>query len=241
LIHLKLVKEDRHVPPSCGRKLWDERYSWSLYRVYLIEELNRDRFEAFRNFLNNFLPKTFKFNNQTATFVIDRTYEHYSNCFALITEEEDKNRIEGNALKPHSITFRNRWEKGTEIQLSRNIELNKLVVNELLRQFLGEELEWEQLDVPPQPTIEELAETRREQQLRRLKEKLEPIDYQILELRKKGASLWAIVGKTGLSYGTVLYRLRRIHQIPELVEQLPIQFRLLTREERQKLNKKGTG
>jgi transcriptional regulator len=63
-------------------------------------------------------------------------------------------------------------------------------------------------------------EKAREEQLEKLRQSLTEFDYEVLELRSQGVSLWTIASKLGCSIAKVRWSLQKLALIPETSEKL---------------------
>jgi hypothetical protein len=63
-------------------------------------------------------------------------------------------------------------------------------------------------------------EKQKQERLKKLKENLTEFDYQVLELRSEGASLWAISQKLGATVAKVRWSLQKLALLPETSEKL---------------------
>jgi vacuolar-type H+-ATPase subunit I/STV1 len=63
-------------------------------------------------------------------------------------------------------------------------------------------------------------EKQKQERLKKLKENLTEFDYEVLELRSEGASLWAISQKLGATVAKVRHSVQKLALIPETSEKL---------------------
>ncbi len=85
----------------------------------------------------------------------------------------------------------------------------------------------------------ELERRRREEELEQLWSRVSERDLEVLELRKKGVSLWGICRELNLTMNSVYHSLRKLYilghsGLPELLEDWPPELQPKTREERYK-------
>ncbi len=225
---IRLVEEGTYnlSEDSSNIERYDPAWLNTKYQVWLIPmegDEGQNVFKQFKQYILKTLPRTFHFSGEAATFFFDQAYVNYASKMALITEEEDKVRWRGEwAYLPHSIVVCASYSEGLKITLSRLLDRNKAVIDLLLREaFPGCVFEWEKPYVPPPPlTFEERLKLEQERRLARIKQSLTPQDFQILELRSSGLSLWNIAVKLGLTMSAVRYSLQKLAMIPECAEKL---------------------
>jgi ATP/maltotriose-dependent transcriptional regulator MalT len=63
-------------------------------------------------------------------------------------------------------------------------------------------------------------ERQRQERLKKLKESLSEFDYEVLELRSQGVSLWGIASKLGCSVSKVRWSVQKLALLPETSEKL---------------------
>jgi hypothetical protein len=63
-------------------------------------------------------------------------------------------------------------------------------------------------------------EKQKQERLKKLKESLSEFDYEVLELRSEGASLWAVSQKLGATVAKVRWSLQKLALLPETSEKL---------------------
>lgn len=222
-------------PNEYNEYLYDPRWIGSTQEKWVIprvdesneayEEL-RSLFNVIRKGFNSKLPR--KMNGEV--YLVDRETDNYGNVFCVITEEEERKR-----LFPHSITIAYHSDN-LEFMFARNINVARQLVETLLKESLPEiEFQWEHI-----PTSEEIEEERRrmkeQQKLERLKRSITDLDYEILNRRKKGLSLWQIGLELNVSMNVVVHRLKKMYlasqKIPELLEGWDLKFQPLSRQVR---------
>jgi hypothetical protein len=63
-------------------------------------------------------------------------------------------------------------------------------------------------------------EKQKQERLKKLKESLSEFDYEVLELRSEGVSLWAVSQKLGATVAKVRWSLQKLALLPETSEKL---------------------
>jgi len=76
-----------------------------------------------------------------------------------------------------------------------------------------------------------MLEKQKQERLKKLKESLTEFDYEVLELRSQGASLWTIASKLGCTVAKVRWSLQKLALLPETSEKLGA-FKPLPRSQR---------
>jgi DNA-binding NarL/FixJ family response regulator len=67
-----------------------------------------------------------------------------------------------------------------------------------------------------------ILEKQRQERLKKLKESLTEFDYEVLELRIQGVSLWGIASKLGCSVSKVRHSIQKLALLPETSEKLGV-------------------
>jgi hypothetical protein len=98
------------------------------------------------------------------------------------------------------------------------------------------------IDFPQMSARDKVAitlERQRQERLRKLKENLSEFDYEVLELRSQGVSLWGIASKLGCSVSKVRHSIQKLSLLPETSEKLGV-YKPLPWNERFGKNKNTT-
>jgi len=93
-------------------------------------------------------------------------------------------------------------------------------IAEHLARMIFKELGMEFPQLSERDKVAIILEKQRQERLKKLKESLTEFDYEVLELRSEGASLWAISQKLGATIAKVRWSLQKLALLPETNEKL---------------------
>jgi hypothetical protein len=93
-------------------------------------------------------------------------------------------------------------------------------IAEHLARMIFKELGMEFPQLSERDKVAIILEKQRQERLKKLKESLTEFDYEVLELRSEGASLWAISQKLGATVAKVRWSLQKLALLPETSEKL---------------------
>ena len=118
-------------------------------------------------------------------------------------------------------------------------ELNQVAIlinsesslGESLARFVLHELKIDYPTISAEDKRAVLAEQFREERLKKVRESLTPIDYQVLNLRSMGVSMRAISEQLAVSFGKVRCSIEKLSSLPEMAEKLGA-FKAMSRVER---------
>jgi len=110
-------------------------------------------------------------------------------------------------------------------------------IAEYLARMIFKELGMEFPQLSERDKINIILAKAKEERLRKLKENLTEFDYEVLELRSQGVSLWGIASKLGCSVSKVRWSVQKLALLPETSEKLGA-FKPLSWSERFGKNKR---
>jgi len=93
-------------------------------------------------------------------------------------------------------------------------------IAEYLARMIFKELGMEFPQLSERDKINIILAKAKEERLRKLKENLTEFDYEVLELRSQGVSLWGIASKLGCSVSKVRWSVQKLALLPETSEKL---------------------
>jgi hypothetical protein len=93
-------------------------------------------------------------------------------------------------------------------------------IAEYLARMIFKELGMEFPQLSERDKINIILAKAKEERLRKLKENLTEFDYEVLELRSQGVSLWGIASKLGCSVSKVRWSVQKLALLPETNEKL---------------------